>query len=272
MPVRARGWKSDASRPLRSGHHSSTEPRPPPGQLGRRDEDTTTNPGDEPALPRPAPWGERTANAFLPPLAAALSWPFCSSSRWNVKPQGRSPCAGPATARDGQRGDLCWGGPRLAAPPRLEETSCRSLCILLLVLLPCPALSPLVRQPPAVMQPPLPKASLKRQRMKVSQSVLWQVAPDATMAFPEVLLLVTALPNHGIRKPLFKTGRQKNLTLQPLNCYFQPNPEITEGKKKPAKPPSMEKNPQPAGNWLTRTDSKSQSMYLSIHWGVYIYI
>lgn len=55
--------------------------------------------------------------------------------------------------------------------------------------------------------------------------------PDAMMAFPEVLLLVTVLSNHGIRKSLFKTGRQKNVTLQPPNCYYQPDPEINGGKK-----------------------------------------
>lgn len=69
---------------------------------------------------------------------------------------------------------------------------------------------------------------------KVFQSTLGNTPagnPDATMTFPEVLLLVTVLSNLGIRKSLFKTGRQKNLTLQPPNGNYQPNPEINGGKK-----------------------------------------
>lgn len=66
---------------------------------------------------------------------------------------------------------------------------------------------------------------------KVCLEILWQITPDAVMALPDVLLLVTVLSNHGIRKALFKVGRKKDASLQSLNWCFQPLTEINEENK-----------------------------------------
>lgn len=109
---------------------------------------------------------------------------------------------------------------------------------------------------------------------KVFLEILWQVTPDATMALPEVLLLVTVLSNHSIRKSLFKVGRKKNASLRSLNWCFQPLTDINEENKNPKI--SSENYPQSVRNWLTWSNAKSQwarkHVCISIYIRVCVYI